>query len=84
MQIINNKSLFLHICDQMEKLAKKEITVEEAKSQASLAKQANNLMRYELDRVKTQMQVKLFNLEHNTLIDLRQVEIKSFEDTTKK
>ena len=34
----------------MHKLSVKAITVDEAKAQAHLAKQANNLMKYELDR----------------------------------
>lgn len=53
MAISTNKELFRHICEQMERLAAKKISVDEAKGQASLAKQANNLLRYELDRVKT-------------------------------
>jgi len=59
--IYTNKDLFRHICEQMEKLATKKITVDEAKGQAGLAKQANNLLRYELDRVKTEMKVVEFN-----------------------
>jgi formyltetrahydrofolate synthetase len=46
----NGKSIFRHLCDQMHKLSVKAITVDEAKAQAHLAKQANNLMKYELDR----------------------------------
>jgi hypothetical protein len=61
MAISTNKDLFRHICEQMEKLAAKKISVDEAKGQAALAKQANNLLRYELDRVKTEMKVVEFN-----------------------
>jgi len=34
----------------MHKLSAKSISVEEAKAQSNLAKQANNILRYELDR----------------------------------
>ena len=34
----------------MKKLSANVISVEEAKAQSNLAKQANNLMKYELDR----------------------------------
>jgi hypothetical protein len=67
----------------MEKLEKNEITVEQAKAQSNLAKQVNNVMKYELDRVNTEMKVILFNKENQTELFLRQIESKSFEDTTK-
>jgi len=46
----NGKMIFAHLCDQMKKLSAKLIDVDEAKAQANLAKQANNLMKHELDR----------------------------------
>jgi hypothetical protein len=46
----SSKSIFEHLCDQMDKLNMKVISVEEAKAQAHLAKQANNILKYELDR----------------------------------
>jgi len=46
----SSKSIFTHLCDQMNRLSKKTITIEEAKAQSNLAKQANNVLRYELDR----------------------------------
>lgn len=46
----SSKSIFEHLCDQMNKLNSKVISVEEAKAQSNLAKQANNILRYELDR----------------------------------
>lgn len=46
----NTKQIFKHLCDQMNKLSVKAISVEEAKAQANLAKQANNIMKYELDK----------------------------------
>ena len=46
----NTKEIFKHLCDQMHKLSAKLIDVDEAKAQSHLAKQANNLLKYELDR----------------------------------
>lgn len=46
----NTKNIFAHLCDQMDKLNAKVISVEEAKAQANLSKQANNLLKYELDK----------------------------------
>lgn len=41
-----------HLADTMLRLEQRKIGVEEAKSQASLVKQSNNLLRYELDKTK--------------------------------
>jgi hypothetical protein len=46
----NNKAIFEHLFDQMHKLDAKLISVDEAKAQANLVKQSNNILRYELDR----------------------------------
>jgi hypothetical protein len=46
----NSKELFKHSFDLMQLLKQKLITVEEAKAQANLLKQSNNILRYELDR----------------------------------
>lgn len=46
----SSKKIFDHLCDQMSKLNAKVISVEEAKAQSNLAKQANNILKYELDR----------------------------------
>lgn len=46
----NSKELFKHSFDLMQLLKQKAISVEEAKAQANLLKQANNILRYELDR----------------------------------
>lgn len=79
MKAVNNKSLLAFIYDQMEKLDNGAVSVDQAKAQASLAKQANNMMRYELDLAKTKMSLS----EHNKLtgesIELRNVESKNFE-----
>ena len=46
----NSKELFRHSFDLMMLLKQKLVTVEEAKAQANLLKQSNNILRYELDR----------------------------------
>lgn len=80
---VNSKSLFAFICNQMERLDASEITVEQAKAQSNLAKQANNVMKYELDRVNTEMNVRTFNMQNGSTIEIRQIESKGFDDTTK-
>lgn len=40
------KELFKHSFDLMQLLKQKAITVEEAKAQANLLKQSNNILRY--------------------------------------
>ena len=44
------KELLKHTFNLMMLLKQKSISVEEAKAQANLIKQSNNLLRYELDR----------------------------------
>jgi hypothetical protein len=46
----NTKELLKHSFNMMMLLKSKAISVEEAKAQANLIKQSNNLLRYELDR----------------------------------
>lgn len=46
----NSKAIFNHLFDQMKLLKAGVVTTEEAKAQANLAKQANNVLKYELDR----------------------------------
>jgi hypothetical protein len=73
----NNKSLLHFIFNQMEKLDKKEIDIDEAKTQSLLAKQANNALKYELDRANVQMKL----AEHNrdtARVDLRNAEGSNF------
>ncbi len=82
MKPVNSKSLFAFVCDQMEKLTTDEITVEKAKAQANLAKQANNLLKYELDRANTQMKITIFNKENiDGKVELRELESKGFDNT---
>lgn len=47
-----------HLSNIMIKLDSKEITIEDAKAQASLVKQSNNLLRYELDCKKFEYKIK--------------------------
>ena len=48
----SSKGIFEFLCNQMDKLDKKQITVEHLKAQSGSAKQLNNLLKYELDRAK--------------------------------
>ena len=41
-----------HLADTMLKLEMKKITIDDAKAQASLVKQSNNLLRLDFDMVK--------------------------------
>ena len=79
MEPVNNKSLLHFVFNQMEKLDKGEISVEKAKAQSNLAKQANNTMKYELDRVSTELKVKSFNIQHGANITIRDIEAKNFD-----
>lgn len=79
---VNSKSLFSFICQQMEKLDNNEIDVAQAKEQANLCKQANNVLKYELDRAKVQMELTQHNAVYKDGLKLREVEPKGFDDTT--
>lgn len=72
---VNSKSLLHFIFDQMEKLDRKDTTVQEAQAQANLAKQAFNLLEYERKRAET-----LLKLQGST-IELREIESKAFGKT---
>ena len=47
---VNTRELLKHAFNTMMLLKAKAISVEEAKGQANLLKQSNNLLKYELDR----------------------------------
>lgn len=47
---VTTAELLKHTFNTMMLLKSKAITVEEAKAQANLVKQSNNLLRYELDK----------------------------------
>lgn len=76
---MNNKSLLHFIYGQMEKLDNGEISKEQAREQANLAKQANNCMKYELQRAATLMLMDRYKKETGTSIHLREVEGKNFD-----
>jgi hypothetical protein len=57
MKPTNNKSLLHFLFQTMEKLENREIDVDTAKAQANLAKQANNSLRYELERATLQLKI---------------------------
>lgn len=82
MRPVNSKSLFAFICGQMEKLDKREIDVNEATAQSNLAKQANNILNYELKRADTMMRLSDHNRNFKDNVELREVESKGFDDTT--
>ena len=82
MKPVNSKSLFSFICDQMEKLQESLISVEQAKAQANLAKQANNILKYELERASVLMKIAEFNKENESnKIEIREIESKPFDKT---
>ena len=58
----NTKELFRHSFDLMMLLKSKAITVEEAKAQANLLKQSNNILRYELDRAIAEKKLENINI----------------------
>ena len=57
MKPTNNKSLLHFLFQTMEKLENRDIDVDTAKAQANLAKQANNSLRYELERATLQLKI---------------------------
>lgn len=79
MKPVNNKSLLHFIFDQMEKLDTGVITVESAKAQAHLAKQANNSLKYELERATLLMELDKYRKTTGESIDFRNAELKNFE-----
>lgn len=81
MQPVNSKSLLAFLYSQMEKLDQKEIDVQTAQAQANLAKQANNILTYELKRAELEMKLAEFNVGKNEKVSIRQVESKSFDDS---
>lgn len=78
MKPVNNKSLLHFIFDQMEKLDTGETTIESAKVQANLAKQANNCFKYELERAKVMMELDLHKAETGREIPFRNAEAVNF------
>jgi hypothetical protein len=58
----------------MEKLEDGKINVETAREQSNLVKQANNLLKYELDRAKVLMDLTVHNETYNKELELRNIE----------
>jgi hypothetical protein len=79
MKPVNSKSLLGFVFDQMEKLDKGEIDTQQAREQSNLVKQANNLLKYELDRSKVQMELTKHNAVYKDGLKLRDIESKNFE-----
>jgi hypothetical protein len=79
MQPMNNKSLLHFLFDQMEKLDTGSIKIDQAKAQAALAKQANQALKYELDRVHTLMELDQYKRSTGATIEFRNVEGKNFD-----
>ena len=50
MKKVNSKELLKHSYNVMMSLKNGNISIEDAKAQANLLKQSNNILRYELDR----------------------------------
>lgn len=76
---VNNKSMIAFLFDQMEKLNSGEIDVSTAREQSNLAKQVNNAMKYELDRVGILMELTKHNAIYKDGLNLRNIESKNFE-----
>jgi len=56
------------------------ISVEQAKAQAQIGKQANNVLKYELERADTEMKLFEFNRDNvNAALKLRLIETKPFD-----
>lgn len=76
MKSVNSKSLLEFVFNQMDRLDKKEINVQQAREQSNLIKQANNLLRYELDRAKVKIELSNHNRKHKEELNLREIETK--------
>lgn len=74
MKKVNSKSLLAFCFNQMEKLDEGKINVETAREQSNLVKQANNLLKYELDRAKVLMDLTAHNEIHGENLKLRDIE----------
>jgi hypothetical protein len=79
MKPVNSKSLLHFVFEQMEKLDNGTIKVEQAREQSNLCKQANNLLKYELDRCKVQMDLAKHNAVYKDGLNLREIEAKNFD-----
>lgn len=81
MQPVNSRSFLAFIFNQMEKLDKGEITPDIASAQAKLAKQANNVLDYELKRTLVQIKLREIGaIDSAREIKLREVESKPLNE----
>jgi len=78
MKPVNSKSMLAFVFAQMEKLDSGEIDNAQAREQSNLVKQANNLLKYELDRSKVQMELTKHNAIYKDGLQLRDIESKNF------
>jgi hypothetical protein len=63
----------------MEKLDQQSVSVDVAKAQAHLAKQANNSLKYEIERTRLLIDLDKHRAETGNAIDFRNAEGKNFE-----
>ena len=68
-----------HLADYLEKLDKNDISVDQAKAQANLAKQANNSLKYELERATTLMKIAEHKMNTGNDVEFREAEGKNFD-----
>lgn len=61
---VSTKELLKFAFEMMQMLKTKSISVEEAKAQANLIKQSNNLIRYELDRAIAEQKFENLNIRN--------------------
>lgn len=81
-KIRNTKALFHFLTEQMERLNNDEISINEASTYAKLAREAVNILKYELVRAQLQMQIDQHCQNQNfKRIELREVESTTFEKT---
>lgn len=74
MKTVSSKELLKFTFNQMEKLDKGKIDTDSAKAQGNLIKQANNLLKYELDRANTLMKISQHNTINGSDLQLRDIE----------
>ena len=75
MKPTNNKSLLHFIFQMMDKLDQRQIDVDTAKAQSNLAKQANNALRYELERTALQLKINEANGIVDQNLSIRNIEL---------
>ena len=69
-----SSSLLKFLSDTMRKLDKGEIETSKALAHAELAKQSNNILKYENDRLRIVIEAEKHNLKYGTNLVLRDIE----------